>query len=154
MYRCGLKNGHPWIWTRSSKGQDWDKRQELVSDMPKDKQQIVLAWIKSELKPRKTPNTNHSSYSLKHVFERDTGIYMTNNQFKDAMLLCGYYPEDETELNWEYSLSQKSPALVRDKKYNYAHAGSNYSVLLPNGFSVCKGVRPYWQDANKEESHD
>ena len=50
---------------------------------------------------------------MKHLLERDTKIYMTNNQFKDAMLLCGYEPVDERLLNWNYRISKKSLAFKR-----------------------------------------
>lgn len=57
-------------------------------------------------------NTNYdkTSYGLKHILEHDTGIYLTNNEFKDAMLICGYEPVNPQELNWTYCISKKSPA--------------------------------------------
>ena len=51
----------------------------------------------------------HTSYGLKHYLEHDTGIYVTNNAFKDAMLICGFEPADPHELNWHYCISEKSP---------------------------------------------
>lgn len=58
----------------------------------------------------KTPNYDKSSYGLKHILEKDTGLYLTNNEFKDAMLMCGYEPINPNELNWYYQISKKSPA--------------------------------------------
>ena len=52
------------------------------------------------------------------MLERDTDIYMTNNQFKDAMLACGFLPVNERELNWHYCISRKSPA--------FTHTGGIY----------------------------
>lgn len=134
-YKSGIRNGHPWTWNDVFHTKKWSKDEKLVSDMPIDEQQMALAWIKSEMKPRKTPNLNQNTYFLKHVLEHDTGIYMTNNQFKDAMLQCGYYPVDETELNWWYGLSEKSPALKKYYKYGY----TDWAGL------------PYWQDVNKDK---
>ena len=37
------------------------------------------------------------------------GIYLTNNQFKHAMLMAGYEPVDPDALNWEFNI-----ALERD----------------------------------------
>ena len=54
----------------------------------------------------------------KHMLERDTDIYMTNNQFKDAMLACGFLPVNERELNWHYCISRRSPA--------FTHVGGTY----------------------------
>ena len=41
---------------------------------------------------------------------------MTNNQFKEAMLICGFKPVDETELNWYYRIDRKSPICVEYRK--------------------------------------
>ena len=60
--------------------------------------------------PRRTPNENHTSYGIKHILERDTGVYVTNNQMKDAMLGCGFEPRKVDELNWAFCISEKSPA--------------------------------------------
>ena len=68
--------------------------------------------------PRKTPLLSNSSYGLKHMLERDTDIYMTNNQFKDAMLACSFLPVNERELNWHYCISRRSPA--------FTHVGGTY----------------------------
>ena len=68
--------------------------------------------------PRKTPLLSNSSYGLKHMLERDTDIYMTNNQFKDAMLACDFLPVNERELNWHYCISRRSPA--------FTHVGGTY----------------------------
>ena len=83
---------------------------ELITDLPPEKMETVFKWIQEQLKPGKTPPTAWSSYGLKHILEEDTGIYLTNNAFKDAMMLCGYYPVDPNTLNWIYSVSEKSPA--------------------------------------------
>lgn len=85
----------------------------LVTDMTEEEQEKVMAWIHENILPRKTPLLTRSSYGIKHLLERDTKIYMTNNQFKDAMLLCGFYPVDERLLNWNYCISKKSPAFKR-----------------------------------------
>ena len=84
---------------------------DLVTDFDKETQKKIFDWIHSNLIPIKTPNMERTSYGLKHILERDTGIYMGNNAFKDAMLLCGFNPVDEKELNWHFCISKKSPAL-------------------------------------------
>ncbi len=81
---------------------------ELITDLSKEEQEVVFDWIAKNIQPRKTENRRLSSYGLKHVLQRDTGIYITNNQFKDAMLLCGYTPVRVNELNWRYRISSKS----------------------------------------------
>lgn len=91
---------------------------ELYTDLAPEEQRVVLDWIRRNLKPRKTALMTRSSYGLKHLLEHDTKIYMTNNQFKDAMLACGFYPVDERQLNWNYCISKRSPA--------FTHVGGTY----------------------------
>lgn len=94
-------------------GLTW-KRQNagLFSDLAREDQEKAKDWIRAEIKPRKTPTYNATSYWLKHVLEHDTGIYMTNDQFKDAMLECGFIPVDKDELNWDFCISKRSPCFV------------------------------------------
>ncbi|MBA1354657.1 MULTISPECIES: hypothetical protein [Staphylococcus] len=65
----------------------------------------------------KSFNTRHSSYGLKHVFERRyrealsgtfEGSYITNGQFKGAMLKAGFEVKDKAQLNWCFNVSEKS----------------------------------------------
>lgn len=83
---------------------------ELLSDLPLEQQDIALNWIRNNIYPRKNAMNYYSSYGLKHILEQSTGLYLTNNQFKDAMMICGYNPVDPNELNWTYRISKKSPA--------------------------------------------
>ena len=69
----------------------------------------VLNWIRENIFLRKTTLNGCSSYSLKHIMTKATGIYVTNNQFKDAMLRCEFTPTNSKELNWHYGISKKSP---------------------------------------------
>ena len=84
---------------------------ELITDLPKEETNKCLDWIKANLLPRKTPYNHATSYGLKHKLEHAIHIYLTNNQFKDAMMMCGFEPVNPNELNWRYCLSAKSPAL-------------------------------------------
>ncbi|MFQ3837909.1 MULTISPECIES: hypothetical protein [Staphylococcus] len=65
----------------------------------------------------KTFNTRCSSYGLKHVFERKyrealsgtfESSYVTNGQFKGAMLKAGFEVRDKNQLNWHFNASEKS----------------------------------------------
>lgn len=64
------------------------------------------SWIKESIKPRKTMNLKHSSYGLKHIYEHDTGNYVTNGQFKGAMITAGYTPNDAAALNPSYAIRE------------------------------------------------
>lgn len=81
---------------------------ELLEDLTQEEQQLTLAWIKENIIPRKSINYNHTSYGLKHYIQKELGIYMSNNQFKDCMLACGFYPGNPDKLNWNYRISEKS----------------------------------------------
>ncbi len=70
-------------------------------------QKVLIQWIRNNLEARKTVNKIiGTSYSLKHIFEKQTGIYVTNGQFKGAMLACGLIPEPgyESKLNWYFRI--------------------------------------------------
>ncbi len=82
----------------------------LITDRSKEEMDIAMDWIAENILPRKTPLMERTSYGIKHILQRDTGLYLTNNEFKDAMLLSGYNPVDPDELNWSYRISKKSPA--------------------------------------------
>ena len=87
--------------------------ENLFTDLVKEEQETVKAWIQKNLWLRETPNYHHTSYGIKHILQHDTGIYLTNNQFKHAMAVCGFYPVNAWALNWNYCLSQASPAFKK-----------------------------------------
>jgi hypothetical protein len=90
-----------------------NKDTRLFTDLPLQEQKAVIKWIGENFLPRKTALDGWSSYGLKHFIQNDIGIYMTNCQFKGAMLQCGYEPVKFDELNWVFGLSKKSPAFTR-----------------------------------------
>ena len=76
----------------------------IYTDLPLDIQKALIKWIERNIYGRKTANLIYSSYDLKHCAERNIKYYITNNQFKDAMLYCGFYPVNPKELNWYYKI--------------------------------------------------
>jgi hypothetical protein len=99
-----MKNHRPY-----SNENGWEDA-SLITDRPKEEMDVAMQWIAENIRPRKTPLHERTSYGIKHLLQRDTGLYLTNNEFKDAMLLSGYEPVDPNELNWCYCISKKSPA--------------------------------------------
>lgn len=82
------------------------------SSLSHDEEVALRWWIIENFIKRKTVNTRYTSYGLKHVFERsENGFYITNDEFKRAMLDCGFLPGDETALNWQFRIAQRSPAV-------------------------------------------
>lgn len=55
---------------------------------------------------------------------------MTNNQFKDAMLMMGYTPAVSTEINWIFKVSSKSRA-IQMRKNNYKDLVEEANILDP-----------------------
>ena len=64
----------------------------LITDREDDVITAVDGWIRKNIRAGKKILQGHTSYGMKHLLERDTGVYLTNNEFKDAMLLAGYRP--------------------------------------------------------------
>ena len=77
---------------------------ELISELTYNEIRMVDEWIRKNIRRSRRILTGRTSYGLKHVLQNDTGIYLTNNAFKDAMLLSGYEPVDPNELNWRYRI--------------------------------------------------
>ena len=106
-----LKNGRPWTVNDTA----------LLDDLTPDEQQAVTRWIRNSLVADENATTV-SSYALKHLMTDETGIYVTNNQFKHAMLRCGFKPEHTGALNWVYALHRRSPAFVHAYARNHDYA--------------------------------
>jgi len=76
--------------------------------LPEEEQQALLDWIDCTfgLDDAVYPG---SSYGLKHWFEREIGIYVTNGQFKGAMIQFGYDPVDPRYINCRYLVKFSPP---------------------------------------------
>lgn len=81
----------------------------LLDDLPRKTRREVLKWISDNFYIRKTPNLNYHTYWLKHALQYETGIYITDNQMKDAFLKSGFYPLDKYEETWKFYLGVKDP---------------------------------------------
>ncbi|MDN5309802.1 MAG: hypothetical protein PWP14_1196 [Methanolobus sp.] len=67
-------------------------------------------WIMLNILPQKGPNKNYTSYALKVLFEQaPEGFFITNKQFKEAMVRCNFVPVNKNKLNWDFRVSLKSP---------------------------------------------
>lgn len=115
--------GH-WSWVTANRDADGTITSMLVhsrdednhfSDLSEAEQEKALAWIRANIFPQVNALEQRTSYGMKHTLESRTHIYMTNNQFKEAMLLCGFYPVETDALNWWYCISKKSPIFVRQE---------------------------------------
>lgn len=82
-------------------GENWDYWFNRLDD-----ETALQDWIRDTFNPIKTYNIKHSAYSLKHLLESKTGIYLTNNQMKDALLNMGYICQNEHKINWLVNVSE------------------------------------------------
>ena len=89
----------------------------LICDLEKDEQEEVMHYVKESFIKANRIMHGRTSYGMKHLIQSATNIYMTNNQFKDLMLICGFETDNVNTLNWEFNVSRKSPAF--DKDYIY-----------------------------------
>jgi hypothetical protein len=78
-------------------------------------QDALLYWITQVIEPAKSYESQ-TSYSLKHNFEHEA-FYITNGQFKGAMLSLGYVPRDEKALNWEFRIRQRVKRSTKTHRY-------------------------------------
>lgn len=94
-----------------------DKKEDKFEDLNKEEQGKLLEWIKENFTSTKNINNKtYSSYGLKHIIQKQEGLYVTNEQFKKAMLLCGFNVGNPHNRNWYFNVSQKSPALLYVKE--------------------------------------
>ena len=85
--------------------------ERLLTELALDVQLAVLDWIASELLPDDKGNCQLSSAVLLELLRKASGISITNNQMKDAMLLAGFEPVDPRAVIWDYNISIESLAI-------------------------------------------
>ena len=64
-----------------------DKTYDAIPDELKE---TILAWIGRRIRPASGLLYRLSSYNLKHMFSSDTGLYISNEQFKAVMIQAGF----------------------------------------------------------------
>lgn len=102
-----IRNGRPYT------NENGAKDDGLINRFSQEQIGEIGEWIKKNVKRSRSILKGHTSYGMKHMLEHDIHIYMTNNEFKDAMLLAGFAPVDPDELNWRYRI-----ALLREENTN------------------------------------
>lgn len=83
------------------------------SDLSEEEQKIVLEWLQWNVWLAKNKLDGHSSYGMKHILNNRTGIYITNNQMKEAMWNLGFRPTKINTLNWTFKIKKSSPIFQR-----------------------------------------
>ena len=76
-------------------------------------QSALNEWIDYALEPSDDYICPDSSYGIKHIYERDMGKYVTNGQFKGAMIHYGFDPINPRELNCYYRIKIRFDVLEK-----------------------------------------
>jgi hypothetical protein len=63
-----------------------------------------VARVEHAIQPATKADDHQSSYGLKHEYERETKCYVSNAQFKGAMLVAGYLPTKKGEQSWHFMI--------------------------------------------------
>lgn len=79
--------------------------------LPEEEKASVREWIARELRPSHSMGPK-CSYTLKRVYQRLTDRYLTNGEFKGAMLDAGYPPIDRTEPSWHFAYEFSDPRIL------------------------------------------
>jgi uncharacterized protein (DUF2126 family) len=95
-------------------------RPEEYEELSSAEQATLLEWIRLAIKPAKTPVVE-TSYGIKHDFEHATDLYVSNGQFKGAMLATGYAPVNPGEQNWRFRIRPTG-------KSSQSRDGSTYHI--------------------------
>lgn len=91
----------------------------------------VQAWIALVFQPAKGIYRHMDSYGLKHRFQYSAenysvDLYMTNGEFKGAMLVAGYEPIDRNAQNWQFKIKSRSTLARYSKRHlDQRHPGTN-----------------------------
>ena len=85
----------------------------MLLRLSEEEQKIVLEWLQWNVWPAKNKLDEHSSYGMKHILNNRTGIYITNNQMKEAMWNLGFRPKKVNTLSWTFKIKKNSPIFQR-----------------------------------------
>jgi DNA replication protein DnaC len=92
-------------------------------------------WIEHAIQPAQKADERHSSYGLKHEYERETKVYVSHAQFKGAMLVAGYLPIEKSEQNWHFKIKPT----YDEKRFSQDVASQNKRTHLPAYRSTPQG---------------
>lgn len=84
-------------------------------------------WIERAIQPAPKADERHSSYGLKHEYERETTVFVSHAQFKGAMLMAGYLPTEKGEQNWHFKIKPT----YDEKSFSPDVASPNKRLHLP-----------------------
>jgi hypothetical protein len=72
--------------------------------LSREEKEALQYWIGHAIQVATKVDDDYSSYGLKHEYERETNLYVSNAQFKGAMLVAGYLPVKLGEQSWRFMI--------------------------------------------------
>ncbi len=72
--------------------------------LSQEEREALQYWIERAIQTAPKADERHSSYGLKHEYERETKLYVSHAQFKGAMLVAGYLPTEKGEQSWHFKI--------------------------------------------------
>lgn len=102
----------------AARQKDHPRAYDTLSPQEKD---AILYWIEHAIQPATKSDEDHSSYGLKFEYERETQLYVSNAQFKGAMLVAGYLPNKPSEQNWHFMIQPAHKESRASRKNQRTH---------------------------------
>jgi hypothetical protein len=103
--------------------------------LSQEEREALQYWIEHAIQPAQKADERHSSYGLKHEYERETKLYVSHAQFKGAMLLAGYLPTEKGEQSWHFKIKPTCD----EKSFSLDVAAQNARTRLPTYRSTPQG---------------
>ena len=99
-----------------------------LSDLPAEEQKRLVTWVAYNFYPSEKFLRFPTSYDFTNTYAKRAHIDITHNQFKEAMLMNDFCPEDASELNWTFRIKKSSPAMqvFRDCKFGMPMVDREY----------------------------
>src|SRR5213080_3392508 len=103
--------------------------------LSQEEKEALQSWIEHAIQPAPKADERHSSYGLKHDYERETKLYVSHAQFKGAMLIAGYQPTEKGEQSWHFKIQPT----YDEKSFSHVAASQNKRLRLPAYRSTPQG---------------
>ncbi|GAC1342144.1 MAG: hypothetical protein NVSMB27_00610 [Ktedonobacteraceae bacterium] len=103
--------------------------------LSQEERETLQYWIEHAIQPAQKADERHSSYGLKHEYERETNVYVSHAQFKGAMLVAGYQPIEKSEQNWHFKIKPT----YDEKSFSHDVASQNKKTRQPAYRSTPQG---------------
>lgn len=126
-----------------AKDKPWGDERSF-SDIKGEKREIVKEWVSYWLIPGNRVWKKADTYSLKHRLQYDTTVYLTNNQFKEALILCGLTPNSPEGEDWYFKIDKQSPICARYR---------SYKVPFPSDYQFANERVKRWLESRDRKPH-